>query len=59
MKCYRGEYSPNHPAFLEGSAAVCHENTGPVPIGTPDIIYAQEDDNAIKTHIRASGKYLC
>ncbi len=58
MKCYRGDYSPNHPAFPEGSPAVCQETTGPVPICTPDISYTQGDDDAIKTLVRASGKHL-
>ncbi len=58
MKCYREEYLPNHPAFPEGSAAACQENTSPVPIDSPDINYTQEDDNAIKTYVRAAGEHF-
>ena len=56
MKCYRGEYPPNHPTFPDGSAAICQENSRPVPIDVPDIIYTAEDDKAIQDHVRASGE---
>ncbi|KAJ3475836.1 hypothetical protein NLI96_g11572 [Meripilus lineatus] len=54
MKCFRGEYLPNHPSFPAGSAAACHEHVEPAPLNAPDIVYTPEDDEAIKTHIRAS-----
>lgn len=56
MKCFRGEYLPNHPSFPAGSAAACHEHVEPAPLNAPDIVYTPEDDEAIKTHIRASGE---
>ena len=47
MKSYRGEYSPVHPRFPSGSAAEAKYSEGPVEIGSPDIVYSKEDDEAI------------
>ncbi|KAF8627739.1 hypothetical protein AX15_004265 [Amanita polypyramis BW_CC] len=53
MKLYRGEYSPDHPRFPEGSAAQCGSTEGPVEIDAPDIAYSKEDDDAIDEFHRA------
>ncbi|KAK7688555.1 hypothetical protein QCA50_008093 [Cerrena zonata] len=52
MKCYRGEYAPEHPSFAEESDAVCKEDAMPVPTGAPDIVYSTEDDEAIWKYVQ-------
>lgn len=47
MPSYRGEVSAFHPKFPAGSPAACKETDVPVPIGAPDIIYSDADDEAI------------
>ncbi|ETW83635.1 GMC oxidoreductase 6 [Heterobasidion irregulare TC 32-1] len=59
MPLFRGEYAPLHPKFPEGSAAqVCVKRdgieAGPVPINAPDLVYGEEDDQAIEKFIRES-----
>lgn len=53
MKCYRGEFTPYHPIFPEGSDAVCKEDRMPVSIESPDIVYTKEDDEAIWKYLQA------
>ncbi|KAF9262328.1 alcohol oxidase [Marasmius fiardii PR-910] len=53
MKCFRGEYSPLHPSFPEGSPAVTREVSGPVAISDPDIVYSSQDDKTIDDYHRA------
>lgn len=59
MACYRGEYTPAHPAFSKNSAAVCKggddHDVRPVDIGAPDIQYTAEDEEAIEEYTRKSG----
>ncbi|KAL4248407.1 GMC oxidoreductase family protein [Abortiporus biennis] len=54
MKCYRGEYKPDHPAFSPNSDAACHEDgvLGPVPVDAPNIDYTAEDDKIIEQYVR-------
>ena len=54
MKLYRGEYSPSHPKFPEGSVAECKSAERPVNIDAPDIAYSKEDDEAIDEYHRAT-----
>ncbi|KAJ7275401.1 GMC oxidoreductase-domain-containing protein [Mycena haematopus] len=49
---YRGEYLPGHPAFADASAARCHGEAMPVDISASDIVYTDEDNEAIDAFTR-------
>ena len=62
MPLFRGEYAPLHPKFPEGSAAQVFVKrdgveAGPVPIDAPDLVYGEEDDQAIEKFMRESGEW--
>ncbi|KAL5639820.1 hypothetical protein ACGC1H_006407 [Rhizoctonia solani] len=52
MPSYRGELSLMHPKFPEASAAACVRLEGPLPSSTRDIVYTQDDDQAIEEYVR-------
>ncbi|KAI0703058.1 alcohol oxidase-like protein [Cytidiella melzeri] len=52
MRCYRGEYVPNHPEFAKTSLALCKEEIQPVALGAPDIGYTEEDNEAVEAYTR-------
>ncbi|KAF9478334.1 alcohol oxidase [Pholiota conissans] len=47
MKYYRGDLVVGHPQFSKNSAAAIGNETGPVPLDAPRIVYTAEDDAAI------------
>ena len=55
MACYRGEYVPNHPQFVPGSAAFCKGEIEPVAISAADLTYTEEDEKAIEEYMRQLG----
>lgn len=55
MRFYRGEFGLAHPAFSEGSQALCKLTEGPVPLSAPKIIYTPEDDKCIDEFHRSTG----
>ena len=55
MACYRGEYVPNHPQFVAGSAALCKGEIQPVAISAADLTYTEEDEKAIEEYTRKFG----
>ncbi|KAF8622855.1 hypothetical protein AX15_006699 [Amanita polypyramis BW_CC] len=59
MKLYRGEYSPGHPRFPEGSTARCKPAEGPVDVDAPDIAYSKEDNDAIDEFHRERVGTVC
>ena len=56
MPAYWGEVAALHPKFPVGSAAACKEQDVPMPIDAPDIVYSDEDDEAIVEFLRDSGE---
>ena len=56
VPAYRGEVAALHPKFPVGSAAACKERDVPMPIDAPDIVYSDEDDEAIVEFLRDSGE---
>lgn len=50
---YRGELAAGHPAFPEGSAAVCTTVDGPLA-NVENIQYSAEDDKAIEQWVRGN-----
>ena len=59
MVCYRGEYPAQHPEFAKDSPAAVSEDPTPVFINAPDIVYTEEDNQAIRTFIRKFSESLC
>ena len=56
MACFRGAYTPHHPAFAPGSAAAAAAaETAPVAPGAPDVAYAPADEAAIEEYTRKFG----
>ncbi|THU99422.1 alcohol oxidase [Dendrothele bispora CBS 962.96] len=51
MPGFRGAFVPAHPQFPEGSSAALNE-TGPVSLDAPNVVYSPEDDEAIDIYIR-------
>ena len=56
MEFYRGDFQAGHPTFAEGSLADTQQTT-PVEISAPKIVYSKEDDDAIDEFHRRSGLY--
>ncbi|KAI0091331.1 hypothetical protein BDY19DRAFT_991896 [Irpex rosettiformis] len=52
MPCYRGEYLPSHPEFSKSSPAFTKADNHPVPIDAPDLVYNEEDEQAVNTFTR-------
>ena len=55
MPSFRGEPSPVHPKFPDGSKASTIEQGTPFAADHPRLEYTAEDDKAIEQHIRESG----
>ncbi|KAJ7770659.1 GMC oxidoreductase-domain-containing protein [Mycena metata] len=51
LPSFRGVFFAGHPQFPEGSAALVEE-TAPVSLDAPKIVYSAEDDKAIDLYIR-------
>ena len=56
MTFYRGEVLSRHPKFPKGSAAETRSSAMPVEITAPDIVYTEEDDEAIDRFNREIGE---
>ena len=56
MPAYRGEVAAFHPKFPVDSAAACKERDVPALIDAPDIVYSDEDEEAIVEFLRDSGE---
>ncbi|KAH8077873.1 GMC oxidoreductase-domain-containing protein [Cristinia sonorae] len=52
MPCFRGEYRNYHPDFALDSPAAVNEDTVPVAMDAPDIVYTNEDNKAIREWVR-------
>ncbi|OCH90856.1 alcohol oxidase [Obba rivulosa] len=52
MPAYRGEFTPMHPAFPEGSTVVCKMGAMPVAVDAPDLEYTPEEERAIEEYTR-------
>ncbi|KAI0091334.1 alcohol oxidase-like protein [Irpex rosettiformis] len=52
MPCYRGEYPPGHPEFSKSSLVFPKADNQPVPIDAPDLVYSEEDEQAVDTFTR-------
>ncbi|KAJ7615032.1 GMC oxidoreductase-domain-containing protein [Mycena polygramma] len=51
LPSYRGTFYPAHPPYAADSPAAIEE-TGPVALDAPNIVYSAEDDAAIEAYIR-------
>ncbi|THH26925.1 hypothetical protein EUX98_g7267 [Antrodiella citrinella] len=58
MKCYRGEYTPWHPQFPEGSEGTCRHEAMPVPMDAPNIKWTAEDNKIIDKYHRDFAEFF-
>ncbi|TFK52446.1 glucose-methanol-choline oxidoreductase [Heliocybe sulcata] len=49
---YRGEHTPKHPTFGQGSEALATDQAGPVPVEAEDIHYTEDDNKAVEKYTR-------
>lgn len=55
MDSYRGEFDLGHPQYPQGSRAANDGSAQPAGVSSPDIVYSDEDNQAIDEYHRKNG----